>query len=681
MAIDFAAAETKERISAFVRRGEVSRRVIDLLLHQGQLVPQETELWDYKRELPDFDCSVDAAELVKDVVAFSNSLGGYLLFGVMPRSQDGESLEAVGVGGQSFDTERLRNVIRNFVGDLIPTTFGLVDLPELNCLKLGLLHVPPRPVGLPPLKFQRNSPESSKGKYVFRAGDVYFRFGDECRPAKDSHDWQFLYKEREILLDSREPVKRNRVQNSLQHNLPSRAVICPQFVGRDEILSRLWDWIGDEFQYARVLAGDGGKGKTSIAYEFATQVAKTAPRDVEQVIWLTAKQKQFKALDNDWVELPETHYSDLESLLREVASRVALIDSEIDGLSASALKGKVKEALDRFPAFVVVDDVDSLDPDEQKRLLEAANVIGNPKSRFLLTTRANTSYSADLCITVPGLPKKEYLELLNSLCERLSVDLPKNAPEQLHAATEGSPLLTESILRLVLRGEPLHRAIDEWRGQAGSDARAAALKKEIDRLSSESRRALLALAYFGECSSSELRQALEYAPASVQKCIEELNSLFLLQARRVTEDEPRFSISNTARIVVIERAKELARDHVALSNRIRTLRTPGLGSSGQGNRQRIGAAIAQANAKLRDRDPTAAIAAVRAEMGRQGDHPDLLTMLGCCLAQASPAQRDEARVAFRRALERSAAPKAVLFEKWYVSGNPAVSSLTAMLMM
>lgn len=442
-------------------------------------------------------------------------------------------------------------------------------------------------------------------------------------------------------------------------------MICPQFVGRDEILSRLWDWLGDEFQYARVLAGDGGKGKTSIAYEFATQIVTTAPREIEQVIWLTAKQKQFKALDNDWVELPETHYSDLESLLKEIALRVALMDNEIEGLSVHALKGKLKEALERCPAFVIVDDVDSLTADDQKRVLETANVIGNPKSRFLLTTRANTSYSADLCITVPGLPKPEYEALLGALCERLKVDLPKNAADQLRVATEGSPLLTESILRLFLRGESLHRAIEEWKGQAGYDARAAALKKEIDRLSSESRRALLAAAYFGECSAAELRQALDYAPATAHKCIEELNSLFLLQAGRVTEDEPRFSISNTARIVVVERAKDLARDHAALASRIKALRTPSAEFSRRGNYQRIGAAIAQANAKLRDKDPQAAIAAVKAEMGRQGDHPDLLTMLGCCLAQLNPPQPEEARAAFRRAFERSAMPKEVLFEKWY----------------
>lgn len=223
MTLDFAAAETREKIGAFVRRGEVSRKVVDVLLQQGKMVPQETELWDYKRDLPDLDDSSQAAELVKDIVAFANSLGGYLLFGVAPNANEGDGLEPTGIIERAFDSERLRNVVRNYVGELVQTAYSPIALSEAPAVRLGLLHVAPRSLGLPPLKFQRNGPELSRGKHVFKSGDVYFRFGDECRPAKDPQDWQFLYKEREVLLDGRDPLQRNRVQSSLHHNLPSRA--------------------------------------------------------------------------------------------------------------------------------------------------------------------------------------------------------------------------------------------------------------------------------------------------------------------------------------------------------------------------------------------------------------------------------------------------------------------------
>ena len=42
----------------------------------------ESEYWDYKRDLPDLSDPIKVAELAADVLAFHNTRGGYLLFGI-----------------------------------------------------------------------------------------------------------------------------------------------------------------------------------------------------------------------------------------------------------------------------------------------------------------------------------------------------------------------------------------------------------------------------------------------------------------------------------------------------------------------------------------------------------------------------------------------------------------------
>ncbi|MDE2801784.1 MAG: hypothetical protein OXK21_02745, partial [Chloroflexota bacterium] len=51
--------------------------------------------------------------------------------------------------------------------------------------------------------------------------------------------------------------------------LPARETIASRFTGREAELRDLREWLDDPYSRTWVLAGDGGKGKTAIAYEFA----------------------------------------------------------------------------------------------------------------------------------------------------------------------------------------------------------------------------------------------------------------------------------------------------------------------------------------------------------------------------------------------------------------------------
>jgi len=56
--------------------------------------------------------------------------------------------------------------------------------------------------------------------------------------------------------------------------------------------------LADDFARVRLIAGEGGLGKTSLAYRFAEEVATRRVKPFEQVVWLTAKKRQFIAWED-----------------------------------------------------------------------------------------------------------------------------------------------------------------------------------------------------------------------------------------------------------------------------------------------------------------------------------------------------------------------------------------------
>jgi KaiC/GvpD/RAD55 family RecA-like ATPase len=296
-------------------------------------------------------------------------------------------------------------------------------------------------------------------------------------------DLQFLYSEREnkFLSDlGTLSYSQSRRESIVEHNLPDKNFICSNFVGRESILNELWRWFGEPLSYAKLLAGDGGKGKTSIAYEFADQVCRAKPYNIEKVIWLTAKSKQFIGIIDDYRSIPETHFQDTESLLKAICSELAVMDEEIEGVSVRLLEITLKNALSTISCLVVIDDVDSTELEQQKMILETAMRVANPNARFLLTTRMNFSYSIDTCIRIEGMEPEEYTEYVQSLLDRHKLPrLSKSRIEKMRTTTDGSPLFTESLVRLRSHGMNFDEALKDWQGKMGSEVRVAALEREI----------------------------------------------------------------------------------------------------------------------------------------------------------------------------------------------------------
>ncbi len=67
------------------------------------------------------------------------------------------------------------------------------------------------------------------------------------------------------------PVEPGR--SAVLSSLPPREEMYDQFVGRTAELERLWEWLVDQSAGRWVLVGEGGKGKSTVAYQFGNSGA------------------------------------------------------------------------------------------------------------------------------------------------------------------------------------------------------------------------------------------------------------------------------------------------------------------------------------------------------------------------------------------------------------------------
>ncbi|AMD01603.1 Divergent AAA domain protein [Halomonas chromatireducens] len=672
MNIDYDLTEINRTIFNCISRACIGAEPLEALIVEGSFIPKESLLWDYKESISSE--SLALAKTVLQIVSFHNTCGGYLVYGVKEIEKDKEFSPA-NLDFSQVDPAQLRNKIKHFTGRSIDITFKEVNYSlKGEGYNAGVIFIPKREKTSSPVSFIKNGPEKRPGKPLFCPDETYFRHLDECVKATTASDWQTLFSSREF---NPSYGLNNKLEESdllqVTHNLPDKNLICATFVGRDSLLSRLWEWLSDDLEYTKILSGDGGKGKTSIAYQFCRTFIQSSPSGYERVVWLSAKEKQFSGIHNEYFELQESDFNSCHSFLLLLIENCAMAVEEYEDVSTKQLKRDLKDSLPLFPSIYVVDDIDSLEEDEQRKVVDACRQLGSSNTRYLITTRKKLAYSSDLCIDVPGFPIDDFTLYVDSLVSRYSLaSIKKGDVASLHKTCDGSPLLAASILRLYKQGVPFSQAIREWKGEAGEDARSAALKREITSLTPESKRVLLAIFYFVNCSFTELKQSVGIERIKLIDCLEELQSLFLVNEPKLIDSEDRYSISNTTALIISEIQKEMAFDHRKLSTTIKSMKE-GPSVKKIGNTRKVGIAINQSLALIRDGRIPEAIETVDQQLRFLSENPDLLLMKARCISRLDSPDYTKVRELLRRSYGKGQR-KELLFDLWFKTESSLNSS-------
>lgn len=342
----------------------------------------------------------------------------------------------------------------------------------------------------------------------------------------------------------------------IQASLPPRESISPEFIGREAELEQLRSWLRDPPSRLWLLAGDGGKGKTALAYQFASMVQQNAPEPFEFIIWLSAKRRRF--VDRQITDVPVTDFDDFESALDHILTEYGWSGELAEDVDVK--KQAVLEYFEHLPALVILDDINSLEGDIMNALSFFVYESARTRSKFLFTSRLIPFGMDTLTTQISGFPPRspEGHQFIESRIRLFGLDktaFNTRSVDEILRVTDGSPLYIEDLLRLALLGGGIERVLQEWKDHQGRAAREYALGREFDLLSSDAALVLLIAAHYNApVSTAEITVAAgrELNLDRVQNSLAELQKLFLVPRPRIVEDIPRFTLNQNTRDLVLD---------------------------------------------------------------------------------------------------------------------------------
>jgi hypothetical protein len=200
--------------------------------------------------------------------------------------------------------------------------------------------------------------------------------------------------------------------NKIDDQLPPKESIVIDFVGRKKQIDELWIWFSDPLMKRWALSGDGGKGKSAIAYEFATQVLEKAPEPFVTVLWLSAKKVKFS--EGSIVRTNQVNFNNFDSALNSILVQYGW-HSEINTPTQSKSQ-KVLELFNEFPALVIVDDVDSLDVNRRGSNEFFSLTVPRTHSKVLFTSRRQIFGMGKTTTNISGFEKADGYKFIESRC-------------------------------------------------------------------------------------------------------------------------------------------------------------------------------------------------------------------------------------------------------------------------
>lgn len=337
---------------------------------------------------------------------------------------------------------------------------------------------------------------------------------------------------------------------SVLDTLPSREQITTDFVGREDHLTDLWRWLGEDTRHIWALIGDGGKGKTTIAYEFASQARGILHQfDLQGVLWLSAKKRRF--VEGESVPTSSADFSDLDTALDWILLELGW--SEDASQPTDRKLARAVELLNEFPMLIVADDIDSLDIEDEQAVEFFAQHIPRTRSKALLTSR-RAIFGLGSCTTqVAGMTESEVTAFLQRRADTVGLDqekVTKQLVRRVREITDGSPLYIEDFLRLA-QFYSMDRALDQWSGRRGDAAREYSLRREMEKLSKDAVSVLGVLAYSDSAVSlEECAVVVGLTDDQAEAAMGELRSWNLLVRPGIVEDIPRYTCSrNLAKLL------------------------------------------------------------------------------------------------------------------------------------
>lgn len=451
---------------------------------------------------------------------------------------------------------------------------------------------------------------------------------------------------KELMAELRGPSGAKNIEREpLEDRLPPRESICIDFVGRRSELERLREWMSDPASRRWALAGDGGKGKTALAYQFGLEIKFKSPEPFQAVIWLSAKKKRF--VEGETISIFDPDFDNLDTALNKILFFFGW--SEDIGKPIESKKDVVLELLNEFPSLVIVDDIDSLDSENEDAIEYFSTYVIRTRSKVLFTSRRTIFGMGGSTTTITGLDVKGTGDFIVSRCTLMEIDrvnFNDRTIRKIQEVTDGSPLYIEDLLRLTKVLSP-ENAIKAWESKGGNEARKYSLGRECDLLSDAAKSILFAACVCnGPISSVEIEAILNFSQEKLTSSLQELQKLFLVPKPKIIEGEERFELNNNLKLLISQVfGSTQAYKKVEHAYKVRS------GEIKYGYKDDIAAIIRQAMFLLKSKRVEESEQLLKNALIKFPDHTDILGILGLTYKVWTPPRYTDSRANFARSAQ------------------------------
>lgn len=423
--------------------------------------------------------------------------------------------------------------------------------------------------------------------------------------------------------------------------LPPEDEVVMDFIGRHRELAALNDWLGNSTSRRWALSGEGGTGKSAIAYAFSRSVSGRNDHGLEAVLWMSAKRRRFLEGATVLVDRPDFHNKE--------SSVHAILEFFGESAPGDEAEARALELLADFPSLIVVDDIDTVDVEGEDAIqFLLMTVPEHTKSRVLLTSRRALFGMGNLTTQVQGMSPDDAENFIKSRCSLMGVGAPPvlAAKERLLEVTDSFPLFIEDLLRLAQTGIGIEKAIGLWAEKRGVEARKYAIQREYDQLDEDAKQVLLALTLQGPCRANELCRGLDWQDDRLVDALQQLRMMFLLPGQKSSGSAEVLALNRNMQTLVrevfngTEAFRRTERLMKAASGRLRPKRSED---------QQVLAILRRAGLLVRQWREAEAEAEVQAALGKFPGRGDILGTLAWI--QKKNKDSASARMNFKRAHE------------------------------
>lgn len=515
---------------------------------EGIFRADEGHLHDYKQEYPFSSSDNFFAGILRLICALHNSYGGFILFGVHDKTR------RAGHNKVRVDSEKINRKLREVLSQ--PLEVQLYDY-ESPTGAVQVLIVPVRGAMSPPIYSTKRLGDQVPGK-------IFLRKGAEVLEARGS-DLPFLYSDRVGTLLAAETT-----DASVPASLPPSPATIQEFVGRFRVIESVIDWMTSSRDPRLFLWGQGGSGKSTIAYEAAVLIADGGKNlknkygmVLDRVLFISGKATYLDPHSGRVKEVYEPDFKDGLDIFRAILHLAGWADlDKINGYNRDQAIDALEELFEIETLLIVIDDIDTLTTSNVDAGMEELFLVlsrSRSGTKLLYTLRGFPSYAPNAAVEVPGLRKEEFDQFVELCCDKFSVESADSAERNwIEEQSEGRPLAIETIIGMRRITSSYSEAFKRWK-ENSSEAREYLFKREYQQLSRDDRgrNLLAALSVFDAPQSFDaLLSVLGFSTEQLQDAIAETRDIFLRVSNGKASGDV-YSIGAATRLFILEVSKQL----------------------------------------------------------------------------------------------------------------------------